>query len=55
MAHYETHSTAPLRKVKRIQFGVLDPDFIVRRGGWDGGSLRGLGGVWRRVERTALH
>ncbi|KAK2079991.1 hypothetical protein QBZ16_002386 [Prototheca wickerhamii] len=30
MAHYETHSTAPLRKVKRIQFGVLDPDFIRR-------------------------
>lgn len=32
MSSYESHSTAPVRKVKRLQFGILDPDFIVRKG-----------------------
>lgn len=32
MSNYESHSTAPVRKVKRLQFGILDPDFIVRLG-----------------------
>lgn len=25
-----THSNAPVRRIKAVQFGVLDPDFIVR-------------------------
>jgi hypothetical protein len=25
-----SHSSAPVRRVKAIQFGILDPDFIVR-------------------------
>ena len=25
-----THSTAPIRKVKGLQFGILNPDFVVR-------------------------
>lgn len=29
MSNIESISTAPVRKVKGIQFGVLDPDFIV--------------------------
>ena len=24
-----THSSAPVKKVKAVQFGILDPDFIV--------------------------
>ena len=28
-----THSSAPVKKVQAVQFGVLDPDFIVSTAG----------------------
>ena len=66
MADRFTYSPAPARRVKALQFGILDPDYIVSLGGVSsrhthaGRGCRGRWGGWpgqgstRRVIETFL-